>query len=128
MGWSPIKTLPAQIGSICADLARRHVTFQVCVEERDDPAAGILRGRLVVAGTGDPRQDGNDFARLILGRVQEGVPGIRVHLNVMVYPERRECPVEPLRRGLQEPVPGPKLATIGQAPCRASAAFLRTRP
>ncbi len=77
---------------------------------------------------GDPRQDGNDFARLIPGLVQEGVPGIRVDLNVTVNPERRECPVEPLRRGLQEPVPGPEAATIGQAPCRASAAFLRTRP
>jgi hypothetical protein len=27
---------------------------------------------------GDPRRDGNDFARLIPGLVQEGVPGIRV--------------------------------------------------
>jgi len=96
------------VGSICADVARRHVTFQVRVEERDDPAAGVLRGRLVVAGMGDPRQDGNDVARLIPGLVQEGVPGIRVHLKVMVDPERRECPVEPLRRGLQEPVPGPE--------------------
>jgi len=35
-----------------------------------------------------------------------GPTSIRVHLNVMVNPERRECPVQPLRRGLQEPVPG----------------------
>lgn len=47
-----------QIGSICADVARCHVTFQVRVEERDDPAVGVPRGRLVVAGMGDPRQDG----------------------------------------------------------------------
>jgi hypothetical protein len=38
----------------------------VCVEERGDLAAGILRGRLMITGVGDPRQEASDFARLAL--------------------------------------------------------------
>ena len=36
---------PRRSGQFCADVAWRHVTFQVRVEEGDDPAAGVLRGR-----------------------------------------------------------------------------------
>ena len=46
--------------------------FQVRVEEHDDPAAGIVRGRLVIPSVGDPRQEASDFARLTPGLVQEG--------------------------------------------------------
>jgi hypothetical protein len=38
----------------------------VCVEERGDLAAGILRGWLMITGVGDPRQEASDFARLAL--------------------------------------------------------------
>jgi len=62
--------------------------FQVRVEERDDPAAGIVRGRLVVAGVGDPGQEASDFAGLAPGLVQERVPGVGVHLDVVLDPQR----------------------------------------
>ena len=48
--------------------------FQVRVEEGDDPAAGIVRGWLVIAGVGHPRQKASDRAGLAPGLVQEGVP------------------------------------------------------
>ena len=121
-------TLAAQIRSIWVRaLPGACSRFQVRVEERDDPAAGILCGRLVIAGVGDPRQDAGGLARLSPGLVQKGVPGVRVHLDVVVDPDRLQRPAEPPRRGPREPVPPPKLATIGQAPYRASWAFLRTR-
>jgi hypothetical protein len=52
--------------------------FQVRVEGRGDLAGGILRGRLVTTGVGDPRQEASDFARLAPGLVREGLPGVRV--------------------------------------------------
>ena len=57
---------------------RRLHLFQVRVEECGDLAAGMLRGRLVIPGVGDPRQEASDFARLAPGLVREGLPGVRV--------------------------------------------------
>jgi hypothetical protein len=46
------------------------VTYGVGVEERGDPAAGIVRGRLVIARVGYARQDVGDLARLTAGLVR----------------------------------------------------------
>ncbi len=62
----------------------------MCVEERGDLAAGILRGRLVITGVGDPRQEASDFARLAPGLVQEGLPGVRV--LAAPAPKSPSCP------------------------------------
>ena len=66
---------------------RRLLTFHVRVEERDDPAAGIVRGRLVIPGVSQPCQEVSNFARLAPGLMQERVSGFRVHLDVVLDPQ-----------------------------------------
>ena len=102
--------------------------FQVRVEEHDDPAAGIVRGRLVIPSVGDPRQEASDFTRLTPGLVQEGRTGVRAHLDVMVNPERLQRPAEPAAAPCTMTGPAPELATIGQALRRASWASFPSRP
>jgi hypothetical protein len=85
--WVLVTKLAVQIRSIWLRASSRCLlTFQVRVEERDDPAAGITRRRLVVAGAGDPGQEAGDFAGLTPGLVQEAVPGVGILLDVVVDP------------------------------------------
>ena len=51
--------MAAQIRSIRGRASLRCLlAFQVRVEERDDPAAGIVRGRLVIPGVRQPGHGG----------------------------------------------------------------------
>ena len=91
----------------------------MCVEERDDPPAGVNGGRLVVHGLGETAGDPcphRHFRWHVV--IEEGVAGAVVHLDVVVDAVDGEGTFEPSRCVADGAVPGAEAAYDGAAPLR----------